>query len=386
MYIFIFCFSINILSLCKLIHHKIRTYLKIGNCMKKLKLIVLVLIISTISHASGGFTILYKIEKGSKKLGYYDTTFTEDSIVANSYGASDRLEMFSSKKITFVKDGLKNVEFFKNKKSQKFIVATKVSSLDKALRKKYDRKFKKVKDDAMLFITRDSKKRIELFNKRKTVVKTLDEFLADIYNGRVSYDKFILFDKLGVMKMVAGVSKSADTVTITNASKKKPYMKITLDKNIPLKIESLLSTWVATMEKSGVAQMHTLDLNTLVSKSYKSGLKKDLQNAEVTITKAKKTKNSYNFSGEISFALASDMTSKKSYKQKEYCKKLLKKSKVKFKKLSLHDGICTAEIKINMKIKKLKKDVLKLLIQDYPQLKMTKKIQFNKNSITYEVL
>ncbi len=353
--------------------------------MKKFKLIVVMLLVSVISYASGDFSILYKIEKGSKKLGYYETTFKEDGVVANSYGAANRLEMFSSKKITFIKDGLKNVEFSKNKKSYKFIVATKLSALDDALRKKYDRKFKKVKDDAMLFITKNTKKRIELFNKRKSTVKTLDEFLADIYHGSVSYDKFILFDKLGVMKMVAGVSRSADTITIINASKKKPYMKITLDKSVPVKIESLLSTWVATAEKSGTPQEHTLDLNTIVSKSYKNGLKKDLQNADVSITKAKKTKNSYSFSGEISFALASDMAAKKSYKQKEYCKKLLKKSKVKFKKLSLHDGVCKAKIKVKMKIKKLKKDILELLIQDYPQLKMTKKIKFNKNSITYEV-
>jgi len=49
--------------------------------------------------------------------------------------------------------------------------------------------------------------------------------LSDIYFGDVNYDKFILFDKLGVMKMVAKVSKEANILTITNASKNKPYTK-----------------------------------------------------------------------------------------------------------------------------------------------------------------
>jgi len=354
--------------------------------MHKIQLIVVALLMSVMAFAGDSFSVLYKIEKGGKKLGFYESNFAKDKVSANSYGASNRLEMFSTKKITFVKDGLKNIDFSKNKKTYKFIVATKVSALDSKLKKKFERKFKKVKDDEMLFITKNTKKRIELFNKRKTTIKTLDELLSDIYYGELSYDKFILFEKLGVMKMVAHISKEPNAITITNASKNKAYMKISLEKNVPTKIESLLSNWSATLEKSGTYQEHKVNLNEMVSKSYTSSLKSELKSALVNITNAKKSKKSYNFSGDISFALPVNMMDAKSYKQKDYCKKLFKKSKVKFKKLSVTDGTCTAKITANIKIKILKKSILDVLSQEYEQLKMTKKVKFKKNSITYEVL
>ena len=354
--------------------------------MKKFKLMMVLMLVSVVALASDDFSFLYKIEKDGKKLGYYEVSLGKDSISSYSYGAANRLEMFSTKKTSFIKDGLKNVDFTKNKKSQKFIVVTKVSALDSNLKKQYDRKFKKVKNDEMLFITKDTKKRIELFNKRKTVIKTLDEFIQDIYNNKVVYDKFILFDKLGVMKMVAKVTKGSNAITITNDSKNKPYMKITLDSNIPTKIESLLSNWTATLEKSGTFKEYKVDLNEMVSRSYVSNLKPELKTAKIDFSKAKKTKSSYEFSGAITFNLPSDMSSQKSYKQKEYCKKLFKKSKIKFKKIKIEDGSCVADIKANIKVKTLKKDVLEVLSKKHEQLKMTKKIKFNKDSISYKVL
>jgi len=354
--------------------------------MQKIKLIMILLMMSVLTHAGENFSFLYKIEKGGKKLGYYEVNLAKDSVVSNSYGAANRLEMFSTKKTTFIKDGIKNVDFTKNKKTYKFIVVTKVSALDTDLKKQYDRKFKKVKNNEMLFITKNTKKRIELFNKRKTTIKTFDELLADIYNNNLTYDKFILFDKLGVMKMVAKVTKESDAIVITNASKNKPYMKITLDGQVPTKIESLLSNWSATLEKSGTFKEHKVDLIEMVSKSYVNALKPELKTALVEFTKTKKTKSSYEFSGHITYTLSPDISAQKTYKQKEHCKKLFKKSKVKFKKIKLEVGSCVANIKATIKIKKLKKDILEVLTKKHKQLKMTKKIRFNKNSITYEVL
>ena len=351
--------------------------------MQKIKIIMILMFISTTLLFSDSFSFLYKVEKSGKKLGYYEVNLSKDEVASYSYGAANRLEMFSTKKVTYIKDGLKYVDFKKNKKMQKFIVATKVSALDAKLKKQYDRKFKKVKNDKMLFITKDTKKRIELFNKRATIVKTFDELLADIYNDKLSYEKFILFDKLGVMKMVASVTKESHSITITNATKHKPYMKITLDKTIPTKIESLLSTWSVTLEKSGTLQEHKVDLNDVVSKSYVKSFKKELHSAKVSFTK---TKKSYELSGEISYILPADKKGIKSYKQKEYCKKIFKKSKIKFKKLKVKDGTCLANIKTTLKMKQLKKSILEELTKEYPQLKMTKKVKFNKNSITYEVL
>ncbi len=350
--------------------------------MKQIRVYLLLILLMTLSHADSNFSILYKIDKGEKKLGYYETTFSDAGVSANSYGAANRLEMFSTKNVIWEKEGLKKVHFSKNKKYFDFIVATKLSALDAQTRKSYDRKFKKVKNDSMLFITKEGKKRIELFNKRKIVIKTLDELLSDIYNDKLTYDKFILFEKLGVMKMVASVSKSDDAVIITNASKHKPYMKISLTKNLPIKIESLLSNWSATLQKSGVAEIREVSFQDIIKKS----LSDDLKGATLSLLKVKKTKISYELSGKLAFTLTDNISSKKSYKQKEYCKKLLKKSHFKLKKISVKSGTCSAEFKKTLKLKQLKKTLLESLTKQYPQLKMTKKIKFNKNNITYEVL
>jgi len=336
--------------------------------------------------ANNEFSILYKVDKGGKKLGYYEVNFSKESVSSYSYGAADRLTMFSTKKVSYIKDGFKSVAFTKNKKSEMFNVVTKMSALEPSVRKEFDRKFKKVSGEDMLFITKENKKRIELFNKRKIIIKTLDEFLSDIYYAKLDYDKFILFDKLGVMKMVAEVKKEKDSVVIVNASKKKEYIKVILLENIPQSIVSLVSNWSLISVKSGNFKEHQVDLNQIVSKSYKANLSDELQSSKIVFNESKKSKTQYEMRGTIVYALPTELSTAKSYKQKEYCKKLFKKSKVKFKKLTINDASCSANIKFKVKTKKLKKAILDELTKEYKQLKITKKIKFNKDSITYEVL
>ncbi len=351
-----------------------------------IRILLINILLIVMAYASGEYSMLYKVEKGSKKLGYYEVNFAKESIDSYSYGAANRLTMFSTKRVNYEKDGFKTVTFSKNKKVEKFNVVTKISALDKSVKKELDRKFKKVKGEDMLFITKEGKKRVELFNKRKIIIKTLDELLSDIYYNRINYTKFILFDKLGVMKMIAEVKKDTDSITIVNGSKSVDYMKIELKGTTPISIKSLVSNWSLSVIKSGEFKEHEVDLNKIVSKSYRRTLSDELQSSTVEFDKSKKTKSYYELTGTISYALSSEMAGKKSYKQKEHCKKLFKKSRVKFKKITLEDGFCKADIKFKVKTKKLKKTVLEELTKEYKQLKITKKIKFNKNSITYEVL
>ena len=347
-----------------------------------LRILIIALFATLVSYASTEFSILYKIEKGGKKLGFYEVNFSKSDLNSYSYGAANRLEMFSTKSIKYLDDGLKTVTFSKNKKAQNFNVATKLSAIDSSTRKKYDRKFKKVKGDDMLFITKDGSKGIELFNKRAITVKTIDEFLNDIYYSKLNYEKFILFDKLGVMKMIAKVKKEVNAIIIENASKEKAYLKITLDGNKPVSLQSMLSNWNATTEVSGVFKEYKVDLAKIMGASYGSKIK----DANVEFSKVKKLKKYYQLEGTVSFKLPKNLADAKPYKQSAYCKKELKRAKIKHKKINIENSQCIANIKTKAKIKDLKKDILSELIKEHEQLKVTKKIKFKKDSIVYEVL
>ncbi|MCW8837134.1 MAG: hypothetical protein OQK11_00385 [Thiovulaceae bacterium] len=347
-----------------------------------LRIILIALFATVLTFANNEFSILYKIDKGGKKLGYYEVNLGSSNVSSNSYGASNRLEMFSTKNIDYIENGYKKITFSKNNKSYNFNVITKLSVIDQDIRKKYNRKFKKVKGDDMLFITKDAKNGIELFNKRATIVKTIDEFLSDIYHQKLDYDKFILFDKLGVMKMVAKVVKEPNAIIIENSSKKKEYMKITLKGNEPISIKSMLSNWSATAVASGKYKKYEVDLAKIVAKRYSSKLK----GSNIEFSKIKKSGKYYNLNGTISFALSPKLLDEKSYKQNAYCKSELKKAKIKHKKINISNSQCVADIKMKSKIKDLKRDILDELVKEHEQLKVTKKIKFQDDKIIYEVL
>lgn len=346
-----------------------------------MKVLIIALLMSVLTYADE-FSVLYKVEKGEKKLGFYELNMGSSDISSNSYGAANRLEMFSTKNIKYTKDGLKVVSFEKNKKTQNFNVVTKLSVLDNDTKNKFDRKFKKVKGDEMLFITKEGKNGIELFNKRPTVIKTIDEFLNDVYYKKVNYDTFILFDKLGVMKMVAKLEKKADSIIIENSAKKKPYMKITLEDGIPVSLTSLVSNWNLTAIKSGVFKEYEVDLSKMISKSFSS----KLMGSHVEFTDVDKYKKHYNLNGVMTFALPESLADAKPYKQNAFCKQELKKAKIKFKKIKIENSECVAKIKLKAKISELKQDILSELIKEHEQLKITKKIKFKKDSIVYGVL
>jgi len=353
----------------------------LGECYM-LKMVFFTLILCVSSYANSEYSLLYKVEKGSKKLGHYEVNLAKTQLSSKSYGASQRLEMFSTKKIDFVQEGFKKVHFVKNKKVHTFNVVTELSALDKQTKEKYDRKFKKVKGNNMLFITKEGKNTIDLFNKRATVVKTLEELLSDLYYNNLKYDTFILFDKLGVMKMVAKVVKKTNEVVIQNHSKKKPYMKITLENGVPVSIESLVSNWRLTAVAKGVFKEYSVDLDKMLAKSYTS----KISGSRVEFSKVKKAGKFYNLDGKISFDLAKELFSEKGYKQNAYCKKQLKQAHIKHKKIKIQNNQCVATLKVKAKISDLKKEILSELTQKHPQLKITKKIKFKNNNIVYKVL
>ena len=343
-------------------------------------------IFASITFANTNFAILYKVEKGDKKLGYYKTQVLDDTISSYSYGASNRLKMFSSKNITFIEPGYKKVVFSKGKQHIKFDVYTKLSPVNKKLQKQFARKFKKVKSDEMLFIRKYGKTGIELFNKRKTIIKTFDELLIDIYQDRVNYNKFILFDKLGVMKMVASLRREENTIIIRNFSKKKDYMQITIVNKVPTSIKSLLSNWSATAVIQGKVQTYDVAFKEILAHNLHYQLVAQLQDANIVFSRAKKVKSFYDLKGSISLNVPKEIADMKSYKQKEYFSNLLKKSKIKFRKVSLKNGVLKTEFKFKVKTLKLKKEILENLSTKYPELKMTKDIKFNKNNIVYGVI
>lgn len=346
-----------------------------------MKIIIFAILVSVITYASE-FSILYKVDKGTKKLGFYELNIGSSDISSNSYGAANKLEMFSTKKIKYVKDGLKIISFEKNNKTEDFKVVTKLSALDSSTKKAFNRKFKKVKADNMLFVTQEGKSGIELFNKRPTIIKTIDEFLNDLYYKKIDYDKFILFDKLGVMKMVAKVEKQADSIIIENYYKKEPYMKITLKDGVPVLLTSLVSNWSLSAIKSGVFKEYEVDLGKMIAKSYST----KLNGSHVEIYDIKKYKKYYNLRGLMSFALPDDLIEQKRYKQKMFCKKEMKKANIRAKKIDIKDSECVVKIKLKAKISDLKRDILSELVKKHEQLKITKKIKFKKDSIVYGVL
>lgn len=351
-----------------------------------LKFILLLGFVYVYSYASQNNAFLYKVEKDNKKLGHYTVVFNDEGIESKSYAASNRLKMFSSKKIVYLGKSIKAIAFTKGKTINKYNVTTNMDAIDKVTYKKFERKFKKVKGREMLFMTKDGKGGIELFNKRPIVIKTLDELLVDIYSSSLKYEKFILFDKLGVMKMIAKIQKVQDGIIIQNASKKKDYMKITIKNNVPIMLKSIVSNWKIVLVKNGKLEKTTIDLNQLFIKGLKEKLDNESKDVDFELSQVKQSKSFYEVRGKLKFSLPDDMQGDKSYKQKGFCKKVLKKMKLKSKMLKIQNGSCISDIKSKVKTKDIKKHILNTLGNEYPQLKITKEIEFRKNNIVYGVI
>jgi len=333
--------------------------------------------------------MLFDVVKGKKELGYYEISIeaSDSKLITKSNGVADKVNFFVDKEITYIQDGYKQIVFKKNQKIESFEIKTKLSIIDKATKKEYDRKLKKVKQDSMLLITKTGKKRIELFNKRKIIIKTLDEVVADIVNEKVTYDKFILFDKLGVMKMVAKIVKNANGYTIVNSTKKKDYIGITTKNNVPQEIKSLVSNWKLTLINSGVYKEYTIDILSSLKDNIGEFIGSDLEAAKFTLSsKMKTTKKHYLLKADLNLALPASQEAKKDYEKAKFCKTLLKKNGLKHQKIAIKNNSCVTQVNLKIDRKKYNKKIVNRLYQEHKQLKLSKKIKITKSSIKYKLL
>ncbi len=340
-------------------------------------------------YCADSFTMIYDVSKGAKNLGTYEITIDEreKKLFSSNSGVSDKIKFFTKKEITYIDDGHRQVEFSKNQKIESFELYTQLSSIDKKIKKEFNRKLVKVKQNSMLLITKTGKKKIELFNKRKVIIKTLDEVLVDILNDKVSYDKFILFDKLGVMKMVANISKNKSGYTIINRSKKSDYIGIAVKDNKPHEVKSLVSNWKMKLIDSGINKRYSIDILKSM-KDNLSGLQtQEIRDAKLNFdSKLKTTKKYYATKIGFKLELPSSFASKKNYEKAEYCKKVLKKSGLKHQKILINDTTCSTILNIKIDRKKYNKKLVDNLSIKHKELKNSKRVTIKKSTIEYQLL
>ena len=354
-----------------------------------LKYIIIAILLVLTSSASENFTMIFDVTKGKKELGKYEISLENSSkkIVSHSSGVANKVKFFVNKEIEFFKAGDKRVIFVKNQRIDSFEIKTKLSAIDKRIQKEYTRKLKKVKGDDMLLITKTGKKRIELFNKRKVIIKTLDEVLVDIKNNDIDYSKFILFDKSGVMKMIAVLKKEGNIFTIINKTKQKGYIQITTKDGIAQEVKSLVAKWKLKLVKTGSYKTHSIKISKTLQDVMDEMFVEKLSNATVKVlAKIKKTRKTYNFSADLSLELPNEMASKKDYEKAKECKKLLKSAKLKHRKIKIKENSCQTTVVMKLDRKSHNKKIIIELEKKYPQLKDTKKIKFTKSDVNYKLL
>ena len=310
--------------------------------------VVLSIFISNLM-SSGNISMIYTIDKGGKKLGAYEITFIDkkNAIISKSYGVASKVSYFVDKKIIKRKDGYRVIAFTKNSKTDIFNLYTKLSAIDKETKSKYKRLLGKVKGKEMLLITKSNSSSTELFNKRPTRIYTLDEILKMVKDGTIKEGGFLLFDKSGVMKMIASIKKTEDGYMIVNKSKKSDYLSIEISNSKPVLIKSMVSDWSMKLSKVGVYKTYKLKSKRL-KEIAKEAMIGDLpSDADMDSVKIKISKTNYILK----------------YKNAKGKKKSIKTQKVYIEKMALKE-----------------------LYAQYPILKKTKKYKIKKNTIYYKIL
>jgi hypothetical protein len=330
------------------------------------------------SLVSADYQLFYQVSKGSKNIGTYTMAYGDKSIDTYATGASSKISFFYNKKIDYIEDGYKQVLFFKNKTTKTFDIKTKVSILSEDIQKKYKRKIKKVKGDEFLLITIPGKNNIELFNKRKTIILTLEEVLKKILNKTIKEEKFLLFDKLGVMKMIAEIKIDKNKVIIHNRSKDKSYIAITVKDNKPVSIESLVSDWNLKLILGGESKTHILS-GSDIAKRLISELTQNI-NKNVKIVASNKFKIGKKYTS-LKYDIFYPLT------DKSECKKRAKLDKVqKIKKIKIKNEQCKVSVKSKILSENILEKIANSLSQKYPQLKKTKNLKIEKNEIIFTLI
>jgi len=354
--------------------------------MKKSILLIASFILFAV-QLSANSSLFYKVHKGSKNLGYYEINYKDSKhkIISKSYGAANKIKFFVDKKIDFIQDGDKNIIFVKNKQRVEFNSKTKKSVLSKKLLKKYKRKIRKVKGDDMLLLTKKGKNSIELFNKRKINLLTLDEVLKFAVDGKVQEKNIILFDKLGVMKMIAKIVPTSTGFDIINKSKDVKYIKVTVKNNIPVQVKSYISNWSLDIYGAGEFKLNKIALDDIKSKiktilNDKLSKVKNLNLLDIKKLKVKRTSYIVDYTAQLDYPSSVD-------NKKRYCVKTLRKFSKKVSHTQYNDSNCIAILEKGLKKQEVIKPLEDDLIKKYPQLKYTKKIKVSKKGeIMYKVI
>jgi len=145
-----------------------------------MKIFLFAILFANVLFAKFDTNLLYQVEKDGKNLGFYEINYKSNGIKTKSYGVSSKVKFFVNKNIFYVNDGIKNISFTKNQTTTKFKAYTKLDKITNDIAKKYNRKLKKVKHNDMLLLIKNNKNAIELFNKRKIILLTIEEIIQKV--------------------------------------------------------------------------------------------------------------------------------------------------------------------------------------------------------------
>ena len=332
--------------------------------------------------------LLYKVSKGQKKLGYYEINYNQNRINSSSYGMANKIDFFIDKKIKYISVGERDFIFEKNKVVKKFNAITKLSSVSKETASKYKRKLRKVKGDDMLLLRVPNKNSIELFNKRKVDLLTLDEVLKFSFLSKIERKNIILFDKSGVMKMIAEVVPTGNGFDIINKSKDKKYIKVVIKNKLPIEVSSYVSDWSLSLYGAGKFNIHEVD-RKIIKEKLKENIKSILSSKSniklIDLKDDHKIKKS-NFLAYPKVKIEYSSGLNNSDKKRE-CKKVYKKFSKKASEINYNDDNCEATIMMKVSRKDIIEPIIESLVKEHKQLKFTNKIKVNKKgTIMYKLI
>ncbi len=331
--------------------------------------------------------LLYKVVDNGKSLGYYQINYNNNgkAIETKSYGMADKIDFFVDKDIIEKNAGTREITFQKNDTKEIFKIQTKMSLMDKATKEEFDRKLNKVEGDDMLLITKKGDESIELFNKRKTIIFTLEEVLEQTMKNKIDED-ILLFDQLGVMKMIAAVQKTSKGFDIINKTKESKYIGIEMKNKFPYKVKSYVSEW--SLELIGAGEMQGYEANM---DSVNDKVKLDIEN---------KIKDNSNISfGSIATLslkgdkLFADATIKVNYGEKlsqsdgrSFCNKAYKEIFKKGSKIVYGEDNCMVQVQTILSAQDTINPLIAELTSKHEQLKFTKNYEVSKNVLVYKLM
>ena len=351
-----------------------------------LKILVMFSLLFTALYANS--SLFYKVHKGSKSLGYYEINYNDskNNIVTKSYGMSNKVSFFLNKNIQYINEGQKDISFKKNKIVNNFVINTKLDLLDTKTKKKFKRKLKKVKNNDMLLLTKVGKDSIELFNKRKITILTLEEILKISLDKNIQERNIIFFEKSGVMKMIARIVPTSTGFDIINKSKNTKYIKVTVKNNIPIEVSSYISDWSLHIYGAGKFNIHKVSQEQ-INKNILNILNKKFNNKNISLLNIEKTslkRKKYLVDFNLKINHSSNMGKEDI---KRHCKKISKKYSKKIIDITYNDNSCTALLRVDILSKDIIDPLKKELFVQYPQLKFTKKFRTSKKGlIMYKII